>query len=78
MNVFKKRYMYSVQLLAVFGDERRNYLIKILIRFYRLPQFTTVLKICMKMKTVHVIVALLMISCMVSISEGGRKVQKRK
>lgn len=31
----------------------------------------------MKMKTVHVIAALLMMSCIVGMSEGGRKVQKQ-
>ena len=47
--------------------------------FYSLHPFTsTVVRIRMKMKTVHVIAALLMMSCIVGMSEGGRKVQKRK
>ena len=80
--------MNFIKVYKVINDNNKMFMIKrINYRYHKCLQFkflqfspftSTVVTIRMKMKTVHVIAALLMMSCIVGMSEGGRKVQKRK
>ena len=75
MNFIK---VYKIIIIMFMTKKKYRYL-----EFYKFLQSSqfltsTVVRIRTKMKTVHMIGALLMMSCVVGMSEGGRKVKKRK
>ena len=77
MNFIK---VYKIIIIMFMTKKKKNTGTLNSYKFLQSSQFltSTVVRIRTKMKTVHVIGALLMMSCVVGMSEGGRKVKKRK